>query len=122
MGEADELSGVFAKVAGCHSARQFSADSSDALASLRFWVDSVPRGELVLIAIVGVAENMLDEVFDTLSQLGVPGEPPNSFHAFAAVGVVPSDAERDEDSYSPWRACHASSDVAYTATHQKQHR
>merc|ERR1712096_477160 len=56
--EDEELTGIFVKVAGCHSARHFLAAGAenwgDALASLRLWVDSVPRGELVLLAIVGL--------------------------------------------------------------------
>lgn len=115
--DGDELTGVFVKVAGHHSARHFA--SPEAIASLHLWVDSVPLGEPVLLAIICVAEEVLNEVLDALEPLGAPKDlPPPSFQAFAAVGVRDTmDADTgyqdSAEKFRQWHACHASSDVAY---------
>merc|ERR1712232_1386151 len=92
----DDCFGVFAKVVGPHSARNFKFPMSDsdvdatnsALASLHLWVGGVPTDAVVLLAIVGLKPAILEIALLALAPLGVPEEtpPPHSCQALAAVG------------------------------------
>eukprot|EP00928_Gymnodinium_smaydae_P019371 TRINITY_DN17420_c0_g2_i2.p1 TRINITY_DN17420_c0_g2~~TRINITY_DN17420_c0_g2_i2.p1 ORF type:complete len:804 (-),score=130.76 TRINITY_DN17420_c0_g2_i2:181-2523(-) len=166
FGERDDegpLAGIFVKVAGGHSARRFGtslllgstdASSADAvgeddgriaecLSSLSIWANGVPAGAVVLLALIGLPQELLQRTLEVLAVLGVPQDlpamPAGSCRALAAVGTRPF-----AESGSPaaagsagsgwfgekrgnasdrvgrarpwtWTNCHASSDVAYAA-------
>merc|ERR1711972_974542 len=82
--ETDELSGVFLKVAGPTSARRFKppaagcseAALAEALAPMQIWAQGVPKGAVVLVAVVAVPPEVLGPVLGALGQLGVPRTPP----------------------------------------------
>lgn len=134
--------GLFAKQAGgANSARQFRVPPpgpdlgehdpalQSTLSAIRFWVDCVPPGATVLVAMIQVDEVALRAVLRVLSSLGVPQEVPATGGelVLAAVGVrAPLDAEpggwygrsspvRPKRKPEVWKSCHASSDVAYAA-------
>lgn len=145
--DGEKPSGLFAKQAGgTNSARQFRVpvpmpelgedDPSlqSALSAVRFWVDCVPPGATVFVAILEVDEVALHAVLKALSSLGVPQDMPaagSNLSVLAAVGVraqLPfGDAEpaggwygrslpvRPKRKPDVWKSCHASSDVAYAA-------
>lgn len=132
--EDPDVSGLFAKIAGPHSARQFVIPQetdreqlNDALAALHLWVDCVPPGAAVLLAMVGIDPRAMSAVLSALSPLGVPRDPPNAHEtcrALAAVGIRPRPGAggwygqprgNHKAKGNEWRACHASSDVAYAS-------
>merc|ERR1712187_904587 len=102
FGEHDELdlTGVFVKVAGNHTARHFAVVCPDgdlrmleeAIGPVRFWVDCVPVGSAVLLAIIGLDTEKVQALLSALAPLGVPQEfpcAPLNYRALAAVGVRP---------------------------------
>lgn len=110
-----QLAGVFVKVVGAHSPRHFrmpdglvSDDFDEALGPIHLWVNSVPEGALVLIALVCVAPESLVAVLAALAPLGVPQVPPPPVcKALAAVGHRPA---IDGNSYGvAWQRHHSSS-------------
>jgi len=152
------LSGAFMKVAGPHCARHFALAprvpwapgggdgageagvgagqdpqrraEADA-AAIQLWVETVPVGAAVLVAVVGLDGATLSLVLEALSALGLPSEPPPSSHySLAAIGIR-RDPHRSRGSdwvtvgtESPrrmtadgdtWHACHASRDIAYAS-------
>merc|ERR1740129_2533070 len=140
----ETLSGMFVKLAGPHSARHFplppaliAGSGSDgelarALSPVHLWVDCVPPGGVVLLALVGVASEAVGPALASLVELGVPSTPPLApFRAFAAVGSRPAVAvngRRPASGHYPrhqvlvseraaetWYATHASVDVAYAS-------
>merc|ERR1712176_364358 len=113
--EAEDLSGVFAKVVGPGCARRYSVpasgDVTEALAPLHLWVGGVPAGATVLLAIICVENEFLKAVLSALAPLGVPQEmPPDSSLALSAVCERPQDVD-DVTRY----ASHATCDVAYAS-------
>lgn len=145
-----ELVGIIAKVAGPHCARHFQMPSvgagsgepsrtedelQEALAPVHLWVDSVPFGAAVMVAVVGLDTRSLAPALEALSLVGVPqGLPPEACTAIAALGVRRNPAVTERTGFSPgffgdrrsnashrprpntghaWQACHASSDIAY---------
>lgn len=123
-----EVAGLFAKIAGeGHGARRFAAGGDgDDLAALQLWVDCVPAGAAVLLAIVGVDGEALPALLKALSPLGVPRDLPSASpcRALAAVGTRPRPGAggwygqprgNHKAKGNEWRACHASSDLAYAS-------
>jgi len=148
-----DLAGVFAKVAGPHCGRHFALpaltgladhDASElqlqeALTPLHLWVDCVPVGATVLIAVIGLAPKILKPVLSALAPLGIPQDAPsNAWLALAAVGVRPESRDLNSGTWQPspgwfgekrgnasskvgrqngfhWSSCHASRDIAYVS-------
>merc|ERR1712151_700827 len=84
FGEHDELdsTGVFVKMAGQHTPRHFAISCPDddaqkldeAIGPVLFWVDCVPVGSAVLLAIIGLDIEKVRAVLLALAPLGVPPE------------------------------------------------
>jgi len=91
-----ELAGIFVKVVGPTAPRHFRLPkSSDAdeleicelLAPLNMWVDIVPAGAAVLVALIALPPRALTAALDTLAPLGTPTAlPPRECCALAAAG------------------------------------
>eukprot|EP00747_Dinoflagellata_sp_TGD_P169705 gnl/TRDRNA2_/TRDRNA2_199394_c0_seq1.p1 gnl/TRDRNA2_/TRDRNA2_199394_c0~~gnl/TRDRNA2_/TRDRNA2_199394_c0_seq1.p1 ORF type:complete len:598 (-),score=110.48 gnl/TRDRNA2_/TRDRNA2_199394_c0_seq1:57-1595(-) len=128
-----DLSGMFVKVAG-GALRHFlkpadivNLDGAEDIAAIRRWVDTVPEGASVLLAVVGVDPAVLTPALQALAPLGVPSNlTPQDCASFAGVGKKPHGAGciggesyngrwGDTKSNKTWLATHASTDVAYAA-------
>ena len=106
-----DVTGLFIKIRG-QSARAFPLDnlSPDGLDSLHLWVEGVPEGAVVLMAIVGI-EIDIQPVLQALSRLNVPQEPPPpEMQVLACISV----AGREPNPELPC-ANHGSPDVAYAS-------
>lgn len=123
-----ELSGVFIKVAGPHSTRVFKAPAvgcdeaalAEALAPMQIWAQGVPKGAVVLLALLAVPPEVTAPVLEALGQIGVPrNPPPASAKALAAVGCCRGPeapgAARGSAKSDFWYSTHASIDIAYAA-------
>lgn len=143
FGEHDNLllSGVFVKVAGHFSGRHFApsginGELDSALDSIRFWVQGVPVGAGVLVAIVRLEAEDVRLALEALAPLGVPQDVPVACRAFAAAGVRPDPNDggrgtgwfgekrgnasmKRSDASEFWQSCHASSDIAYASISSK---
>lgn len=107
-----DVTGLFIKICGQSGARSFSLDnlSPDGLDPLHLWVDTVPDGAVILMAIVGI-DSDIQPVLQALSRLGVPQEaPPPEMQVLACISM----AGAEPNSESPC-ANHASPDVAYAS-------
>ena len=107
-----DVTGLFIKICGQSGARSFSLDtlSPDGLDPLHLWVDSVPNGAVILMAIVGI-DSDIQPVLQALSRRGVPQEaPPPEMQVLACI----STAGAEPTSEAPC-ANHASPDVAYAS-------
>eukprot|EP00928_Gymnodinium_smaydae_P037369 TRINITY_DN25952_c0_g2_i1.p1 TRINITY_DN25952_c0_g2~~TRINITY_DN25952_c0_g2_i1.p1 ORF type:complete len:772 (-),score=167.33 TRINITY_DN25952_c0_g2_i1:58-2373(-) len=119
----EPTSGVFAKVVGeARHPRAFAlkrsgfggdssaaskADEDELLEALRVWSSCVEDGATLLIAILGLAPEVIASVLDVLAPLGVPQGPVQpGCRALAAAGVVGEEV---------WGAAHASTDAAYAS-------
>ncbi|CAK0872346.1 unnamed protein product, partial [Prorocentrum cordatum] len=106
----EEVRGVFVKVPG-QTLRPLALEGSD-VSPVSIWASSVEPGTLVLLAIVGLEENLLSEVLAALQPLGVPSGPaPLGCRALAASGVVAALGQPGPC----WESAHASTDVAYAS-------
>jgi len=116
--EDDEFSAIFVKVAGPHLARRFDIpqDSAEALASLQLWMDTVPDGAVVLLAIVGLPCNTLSAALTALAPLGVPeAPPPSSCRVLAAIGTAAAHRSHESPGPESWHTTHASCDIAFVS-------
>eukprot|EP00927_Polykrikos_kofoidii_P025405 TRINITY_DN22827_c0_g1_i1.p1 TRINITY_DN22827_c0_g1~~TRINITY_DN22827_c0_g1_i1.p1 ORF type:complete len:745 (-),score=70.15 TRINITY_DN22827_c0_g1_i1:220-2454(-) len=139
-----DLSGVFVKVVGNFSGRHFALHSDPELLegvlnAIGFWVQGVPAGCGILVAIIGLDMEIVRSVLEALAPLGSPQDVPSSIprmRALAAAGVRPdpNDTRRGSGWFGEkrgnasskrndfgdiWSSCHASSDIAYAAVSTK---
>ncbi|CAK9051475.1 unnamed protein product [Durusdinium trenchii] len=107
-----DVSGLYIKLEGQTAARTFSLDnlSPDGLLPVHLWVDSVPVGAIVLMAIVSDGERALGDVLQALAPLGVPqAAPPPNTQALACISMAGTEG------HDVPCANHASPDVAYAS-------
>ena len=102
--DGDEARGVFAKVVG-QPMRPFSLRDGD-VSAIDIWVSNLTKGDVVLIAIVGLSAELIKKLLVSLSPLGVPSGPvAPECRALATGGTVQSS--------TTWTSTHASLDAAY---------
>ena len=104
-----DVTGLYIKTQGQTAARNFPLDQlSDGLLPVRLWVDGVPPGAVVLLAIVNV-EGDLQQVLEALRPLNVPQSvPPANTQVLACISVAGEGPELP-------CANHASPDIAYAS-------
>ena len=121
--EGSHVRGLYVKLAGFAAARHFYVPeelTEESLAPIHFWIDSVPTGAIVLLAMVRLSGN-LPAILETLAPLGVPRvPPPQNSQVLACIstcaGKAPDVAEGTaQDVQDVPCAHHASPDVAYAS-------
>ncbi|CAE7568867.1 unnamed protein product [Symbiodinium pilosum] len=117
--EGSHVKGLYVKLAGFTAARQFHLPeelSEDALSPLHFWVDSVPNGAIVMLAVVGMC-SYLPTILEMLAPLGVPQvAPPQNSRVLACISTCGRPLSTTQlDVQDVPCAHHASPDVAYAS-------